>query len=150
MTRQPQCWFFLVDEGRGRLLSGQPVPAGKFHLEEVESIDNRWEEHQHQHPSARVGREGHAYASPGHEPEEMMRRDAKDMAEWLEARLEKHGIERVHVFAPPRFLGVLRDQFSPHVRERVEEHHGDLVPVEMVGLMHHPAILEVLGVTSEA
>ena len=150
MARKSRTWIFIVDSGKGRLLKGAPVPGGRFHLEQNDSIENTWEQHQRGRPSSRTGREGHSYASYGHEDEEMMKRFARDVAEWLEKKTSSLGIDRLALFAPPRFLGALRQAWSPRLALRVTEYEGDLGYMGPGDLVHHRSIAELLEPTSES
>jgi protein required for attachment to host cells len=138
-------WIFVVDGGRGRLLRGSSVPPGRPHLEEDDAIENTWEKHEHGRPSARAGRDGHSYASQGHENEELLHRFARDVALWLERKSRQHKIENVVLFAPPRFLGALRQACSPALAARITEHEGDLGYMSAGDLARHRAIARLLG-----
>ncbi|MHC4414640.1 MAG: host attachment protein [Planctomycetota bacterium] len=144
MTRS-QAWIFIVDKGGGRLLRGTTAPPGRHHLELEDAIQNPWEEHEHGRPSPRVGKKGHSYASWGHEDEEMMQRFARDVAGWLERKTDELGIDGLAVFAPPRFLGVLRQAYSPQLAGRVTEHEGDLGYMGPGDLARHRTIARFLG-----
>ncbi len=145
MIDNAETWIVVVDNGRGRLLRGTQVPPGRYHLDENSSIENTWEEHQHGRPSPRWGKEGHTYASQGHEVEERMSRFARAVVTWLEKETAKHKIERVALFAPPRFLGVLRQTWSPSMAARISEHEGDLGYMTAGNLARHRAIIKVLS-----
>ncbi|MHC4080199.1 MAG: host attachment protein [Planctomycetota bacterium] len=144
MARKSQTWIFIVDNGRGRLLKGAPAPRGRFHLELDDTIENTWEEHQRGRPSPRTGREGRSYASWGHEDEEMMRRFARTVAGWLDEKTRRLNIDRLALFAPPRFLGALRQAWSPHLAVRVDEHEGDLGYMAPGDLVRHRSIAVLL------
>ena len=127
MARKSKTWIFIVDNGRGRLLKGAPAPRGRFHLELDDSIENTWEEHERGRPSPLTGKDGRSYASVGHEDEEMMRRFARDVAGWLDEKTRRLDIDRLALFAPPRFLGALRQAWSPRLatpRRRVRRRPG--------------------------
>jgi protein required for attachment to host cells len=144
MARKSQTWIFIVDNGRGRLLKGAPAPRGRFHLELDDAIENSWEEHQRGRPSPLAGRAGHSYASWGHEDEELMRRFARDVAVWLDDKTRKHAIDRLALFAPPRFLGALRQAWTPRLAMCVEEHEGDLGYMGPGDLVRHRSIARLL------
>jgi protein required for attachment to host cells len=144
MAGKRKTWIFIVDHGRGRLLSGSPAPRGRFRLVQRDAIENTWEEHQHGRPSPRAGREGHTYASRGHEDEEMTKRFAREVAEWLEERVRQLDIDRLDLFAPPRFLGALRQAWRPRLAVHVEAHEGDLGYLGPGDLVHHRSIADLL------
>jgi protein required for attachment to host cells len=149
MARKTQTWIFIVDNGQGRLLKGAPAPRGRFRLELEDSIANKWEAHQRGRPSPLAGRTGHSYASVGHEDEEMMKRFARDVAGWLDEKTSRLDIDRLALFAPPRFLGALRQAWSPRLAIRVEEHEGDLGYMAPGDLVRHRAISRLLGDSQE-
>jgi protein required for attachment to host cells len=138
-------WIFVVDGGRGRLLRGSNVPPGRPHLEEDESIENPWEEHEHGRPSPRAGKLGHTYASQGHEGEELLHRFARDVVLWLERKSRQHKIENLLLFAPPRFLGALRQVCPASLTARITEHEGDLGYMTAGDLARHRVIARLLG-----
>jgi len=144
MARKSQTWIFVVDNGRGRLLKGAPAPRGRFHLELDDSIKNTWEEHEHGRPSPLTGRVGHSYASRGHEDEEMMKRFARTVASWLEEKTRRLNIDRLALFAPPRFLGALRQAWSPRLAVLVDEHEGDLGYMGAGDLARHRSIAQLI------
>jgi protein required for attachment to host cells len=144
MARKSQTWIFIVDNGRGRLLKGAPAPRGRFHLELDDSIENTWEEHERGRPSPRTGREGHSYASLGHGDEEIMKRFARTVATWLDEKTRRLNIDRLALFAPPRFLGALRQAWSPRLAIRVDEHEGDLGYMGTGDLARHRSIARLL------
>ena len=145
MNDTTERWIFVVDAGRGRLLRGTTVPPGRFHLEEDGTIENGWEEHQHGRPSPRAGKAGHSYASQGHEDEEMLQRFARNVADWLDVRTRERSIDRLALFAPPRFLGALRQTCPAQLAERISEHEGDLGYMTAGELARHQAVTKVLG-----
>ncbi len=145
MIDDAETWIVIVDNGKGRLLRGTQVPPGRFHLDENGSIENTWEAHQHGRPSPRVGKAGNTYASQGHENEERMSRFARNVTEWLERKTREHNIEKLTLFAPPRFLGALRQAWSPKLAARVSEHEGDLGYMSAGELARHRAIIKVLS-----
>ena len=137
----PKKWIFIVDNRRGRLLSTSLAPPGRHHLEVVEAIENKWEEHQHGRPSPRAGKQGNTW---GHEDEEMMHRFARDVTAWLEGKAERLGIDGLTIFAPPRFLGVLRQSYSPQLAARVTEREGELGYMSPGDLARHRTIKRFL------
>lgn len=140
-----ETWIFVVDAGQGRLLRGSSVPPGRPHLEEDESIQNTWERHEHGRPSPRAGKAGHSNSSLGHENEELLHRFARDVAIWLDRKARQHGIENLALFAPPRFLGALRQACSPQLTARITEHEGDLGYMTAGDLARHRTIAKLLG-----
>jgi protein required for attachment to host cells len=138
-------WILAADERAGRLLRLDRGASGHARVVVEEEILDSWQDHEHGRPSPRSGKGGHTYASRGHEDETRRERFAKEVAVWLERRTERQNIDRIAVFAPPRFLGALRDAWSPRLALRVDEHHGDLAHLGPVELAEHDAILELLA-----
>lgn len=138
-------WIALVDARAGRLLHGRPQPAGRYRLDEQDAIHNQWEQHQRGRPSPLSGKDGRSYASVGHEDEQMAQRFAKDVVKWLEKQTAKRDIDRLAVFAPPRFLGELRKAYPASLAGRIEEREGDYVNMRNGELLGNPAIREAIG-----
>ena len=145
MKETDSTWICIVDNGRGRLLRATDAPPGRHHLEVDDSIENGWEEHQHGRPSPRAGKDGNSYASQGHEDEEKMKRFAREVVGWLEDKTTAQCIERLNLFAPPRFLGALRHAYSPGLAKVITEHEGDLGYMPPGELVQHHAISKLLG-----
>jgi len=142
--RMETTWLFVLDSRRGRLLRTARAPVGRHHLDELDTMENTREQHQHGRPSRRTGKDTHSYASPGHEDDELLQRYADDVATWMGSQVSKRDIERVAVFAPIRLLGALRRSYSEDLAGRVEEHGSDLGNLEPGQLEQHPAVLSVL------
>ena len=126
-------------------MRGSSVPGGRFHLEEDDTIENVLEAHEHGRPSPRSGKEGHSYASQGHEDEERMKRFARAVAAWLEEKAVRLKIDELALFAPPRFLGALRQAWSPQLATLVTEHEGDLGYMGAGDLARHRSIAKILN-----
>jgi protein required for attachment to host cells len=136
--------MFIVDGGGGRLLKAEKAPQDRVHIDVEERLDNGWEAHERVRPSPLSGKDGHTYASFGHENEAMLSRFAKDAAAWLASRVAHHSIDRVAVMAPPRFLGALRQAWSSGLAARVEEHQSDLGYMGTRELQRHPLVTGLL------
>lgn len=143
--RMADTWFIVVDGGRGRLLRGRMISHGRIHVDEHDSISNHHDEHEHGRPSPRSGRGGSSYASSGHEGEQQLHRFAKEVTGWIEAKVARHGIERLALFSAPRLLGELRKLYPPGLGERIDEHPADLTQVSTAALARHPAVAELIG-----
>ena len=144
-------WLFLVNGSLGRLLLANPSrPRGRYHIEQIDLIETAWEAHEHGRPSPRGGKDAHRYASRGHEDQEMTKRFARDVARWLESQIEQRKIERVSVFAPPRFLGAMRQVCPAALAARIDEHEGDLGYMAPADLLNHPTISGLLEPSGRA
>jgi protein required for attachment to host cells len=77
----------------------------------------------------------------------MRRRFAKDVAEWIDERLDRHDIERLHLFAAPRLLGDIRlENGFERLGDRIEEHTENLASMSGASLSQHPSITALFGV----
>ncbi|MCP3905870.1 MAG: host attachment protein [Planctomycetes bacterium] len=138
-------WVGILDQRKGRIVRIRPVPEGRYRCEEHGSIESPWEEHEHGRPSSRSGKMGHSYASQGHEHEEMMRRFAREVAEWLNQSVQHLNIDVLNVFSPARFLGELRQTCPARLARRLEMREGDLTFLNDGDLVHHGAITPLIG-----
>ena len=71
-------------------------------------------------------------------------RFARNVSEWLERKTSDCEIEHLTLFAPPRFLGVLRQTWSPQLAARITEHESDLGYMTAGDLARHQSIVKVL------
>jgi protein required for attachment to host cells len=145
MVKQREIWIAVVDQRKGRILHICELDAGGFRCAEKGFIENRWEEHQHGRPSPRSGRTGHTYASRGHEDEEMMRRFAKEVSEWIDRVLQELRIEHLEVFAPTRFLGALRQHRASRPTKRAALNEADLGSMSDGEVVRHRAVAQLLA-----
>jgi protein required for attachment to host cells len=122
-------WVLLADEGRARILEWR---APDTDLEEVEELtdaaahadnaDLRRDAYGRRAGSGTQAIGGNATASAGeekldHEAELFARR----VADRLSQAHRQHRFERLRIVAAPRFLGRLRKQLDPEVRQAVED-----------------------------
>lgn len=149
MQSNIHAWIVIVDNGQGRLLRGSTAPPGRYHLELDDTITNTEEEHQHGRPSPRAGKAGNSYASRSRENEERMKRFARRVVEWLQHKTAALDIKHLSLFAPPRFLGVLRQAYPAQLAERLTEYEGDLGYMAPGDLVRHRAIAGILGALAE-
>lgn len=138
-------WLLVADRRRARLLSAEPTSHGRLHIEEVAAVEEDWEEFQHGRPSARAGKDGHSYASRGHEDEERLHRFAKQVSGWLAHEVSRRAIPALHAFSARQLLGELRRVLEKRVHERVEEHALDLAHLSPGELARHKSVLEACG-----
>jgi Protein required for attachment to host cells len=54
-------------------------------------------------------------------------RFSKEISVWVEMICEELDISILHIFAPTRFIDILRESFSPKLALRVIEHHASLM-----------------------
>lgn len=146
-------WIVTADERTARLFSCQQLPGGGLHLEQLTSIENTHEaEHERHRPTLAGGAERRGSAArsgahaaphllaPRHTAEEEQRRFAREVSAWLEEIRPGLATGRLTVFAPPRFLGLLREQGSRHRPADLRD--GDLNALRTRELAAHPKTLE--------
>lgn len=114
-------WILVADSAEARLFLSYPGQQGWFELRTF------------QHPQSRAkGTE--LYDSPpamerGLLPKDYAAQDfALELAKYLDLELSKNNYERLILVAPPKFLGMLRENLSKQVQQRVvDEVNKDLV-----------------------
>jgi len=139
MELEKTVWVFVMDGRQGRLLRCGLAPLERCHVEEHESIRNETPEHEHHRPSPLSGK-GHSYAHPGHETEEQQQRFASAVVSWRRERTRRHEIDRLILFAPARFVGLLNRTLPPDLSSAVELQEGGLVSLSNAALARHPRI----------
>jgi protein required for attachment to host cells len=119
-------WIIAADSSRARILQ---VTDRKQHLDEIEDLLN---------PEGRVhDRElladghprfsGHAGGGPASDREETSATEhatelfAKRLGEYLDKARTAHKYDRLHLIAPPKFLGQLRKELGKEVQKLVAE-----------------------------
>lgn len=138
-------WVCLADAQKARLLRCGVMPTARCHVDEKGAIEPVWEGHEHARPSPRSGKTGNTYASEGHEAHEELNRFARQIMNWLKDEAASRGIDQFVLFAPPRFLGVMRSIRVAHTYARIAKREGDLVNLDTAALSRHPAIHELVG-----
>jgi protein required for attachment to host cells len=144
MTEQGRVWICVADNRGARLLASGDAPPGRRRLEVLDSLDNEREELEHGRPSPRIAKEGHSYASLGHEEDERLIRFAADVVAWLTRHAAAENVEQLAIFAGPQLLGAMRKAYSPELTSRVREHKADLGNLPPAQLAQHAAVLGVL------
>ena len=144
MKEQGRVWICVADNRGARLLASADAPPGRRRLEVLDSIDNEREELQHGRPSPRTAKEGHSYASLGHEDDERLARFAADVVAWLTRHAAGQNVEQLAIFAGPQLLGAMRKSYTPELTSRVREHKADLGNLTPAQLAQHRTILSVL------
>ena len=148
-------WIVLTDAHRADVYRCRATPSHGWRMSPGARLDNAHVgEHERgrptqldDHPTAIRG--GPHESSSGREREEVERRFALELfgrTGWVWARVATDQEAEVHVFAPPRFLGVIRAVMPTHGRAASTElHAGELVGAECADLLRHPRITEILG-----
>lgn len=151
-----QHWIVTADGRSAALFECQRTPAGALHLGRCKSIENAHEaEHERGRPTLAGGAERRgsvarsgARAAPhavavGHEHEEEQRRFAREIRSWLAHARRISGDQRVTLFAPARFLGLLRAEFAKDDMTVLRE--AELTHLGPNELAVHPAILSAIS-----
>ena len=146
--------LIVSDSRKASLYSGSlsreradALPRVRLALAEV--LKSPWEDfHEHGRPSA-LGKGPSAnasqhFAGEGHEPAELERRFAGEVAAWIGRRSRETPEAAVVAFADPRFLGHLRNACATHRVEAAIE-RGEFSWLRPAELAAHPAIRTALG-----
>lgn len=150
-----QHWIVTADGRRAQLFSCRRLPGGGLHLEHLRSIENTHEAEHERHRPTQVGgaeRRGSvarssAHAAPhvipaGHNAEEEHVRFAREVGSWLVDARREFGAEGLIVFAPARFLGLLRKQVT--MENAPAMHEGELAHLHASELAAHPAVIKAM------
>lgn len=145
MAEGKSAWFVLADAKKARLMRCDQTPLSRAHIETKEQMAYQWEGHEHGRPTPLAGKSANTYAAVKHDQEEQLRRFAKQVAAWLDDQRQAHQIERLEVFAPPRFMAALRRAMEGPLAEAVREHDADLINLPLGQLHEHPAVRQLIG-----
>lgn len=151
----PQHWLVTADSRRAVLFIARRLAGGGLHLDQLRAIANPHEnEHEHHRPTLAGGAERpgsvlrsgaraapHAIAA-GHTDEEEHGRFAREVGDWLVQARKDLGAGRMAVFAPPRFLGLLRERAG---NADLDFHNGELCGLAPQELAAHAAVRNALG-----
>ncbi len=128
----------------GRLLRGRRVRSGKsgrLLLEEVGAIGNPLLELDR---TAARETEGYDPRRVGSRGSELFARYAVDLVKWLDARVKKHSIEELKVFASPRLLPLLRSIYPAALARWAREHSCNFNGLTLHELECHPEMLQIV------
>mgnify|MGYP000843974413 FL=1 len=150
-------WIVVADARIASLFECKRTPNGSLHIEAVKSIRNSHEaEHERGRPNLAGGAErrgsvtssgAHAAphtVGPKHTADEEHRRFAREVHAWLAETAHRSAPGRVTLFAPARFLGLLREE-SPRAGDDASFREGDLTHLRPQELAAHPAVLSALS-----
>lgn len=143
MEDSRKAWILLADSAKARLIECERVAMGRCHVQEKEALRATPLGHEHGRPTL-TSSDGHS-GSPGeHEGDEQMHRFARALADWIPPKVKEHGIEKLALFAPPKFLGALRRLGLPRQVQGLTEWHGELSSMDAPTLARHPAIMALV------
>jgi protein required for attachment to host cells len=134
--RKTTTWILLADGARARLLRNEgpnrgfdPVPGGEFEGERRPTREIVSDRQGNEATPGGPGRHTLAESSDAHDFAE--ERFVKRLAEVLNESLNRNEYDRLVIVAPPKALGVLRDNLSKTVEDRVAgEINKDLVAAD--------------------
>lgn len=149
MTETRARWFCLADKRSCRLLKAEFNSGGRWHIDEIEALENQWEDDkQHGRPEtlASLPERGGApsFAARPHQEEEEERRFANDAVEWIDKCVRSHDIDELQLFSSPSMIGRIRDAARKDLWSVMREHEANLNPMRTGELVKHPAIERVL------
>jgi hypothetical protein len=133
-----------TDARLATLYAGTVDARGRLHLSHIDALRSPWEGFHEIHRATALGRGPSASAaqrpaSTGHEPEEMERRFARMVADWLHEARDTAPTEPFAVFAAPRFLGHLREALGP-LDDGIALYRGEFTGLRMNELAAHPTV----------
>jgi protein required for attachment to host cells len=139
VERRNHAWFALADAERCRLLCCRLTEQGTQHVDEYDALENTFPEPEHLRPQTGDGMT--------HDVEERERRFAGKIVERLRENAQKHQIDRLVIFAPPRMLGVLRRASSELLAGHLKELESNLMRLDAGQLAEHPMVRALVPAT---
>lgn len=136
LERRNKSWFALADTKQCRLLRCRLTTAETLHVDQYDTLENTFPEHEHLRPMTEGGMT--------HDVEEKERRFVGEVAAWLQSQVGKHEIDHLIIFASPRVLGILRKTPLGLLKGRVEEVKGNLMRLRAGELAAHPMVGRLL------
>jgi protein required for attachment to host cells len=145
MTAPSTRYFITADSRRASVFSFRQVAPGRCQVDQVRTLFNS---HESEHDRGRPGTLGRM---PGGLPqalgqsrqaEEEVRRFAHDVGSWLRVTANELRLGPLTVFAPPRFLGVLRAILDKNIAFDLRQ--GELTHLRAAELASHPAVVAAM------
>ena len=141
-------WILVADRSRAKLLhqlsGGQgPYPTLSCWSHEAGRLQP-WERDAEE-PGRIIHPAGYASAVEPHEDRDHVeaRRFAKELVDHLELSRQEHRFDRLLVIAPPKFLGVLRQSWTPSLEAMIDgEWNEDLAGFSEADLQRRLEALE--------
>jgi protein required for attachment to host cells len=144
MNTPNEVWMLLADARQGRLLRCTESDDGRVRVEDRDSIANTLPSHEHQHSSPLWKNATITFGMEDAEREDL-RRFAREVAVWLQQRMDGLRIRRVHILASGRFLGALRKVRPAQLAGRhALERKADLMHLSAGKLAKHPVIRQLM------
>lgn len=136
----PSAWIVVADREQARLLEASVTRHGRCHLEQRSDLRSSWEEPEHGRPSPLGGKDGHSYASVGHEEEERVHRFVVEIESWLARMCRERRIETMALYCPAPLLGEIRRRWNKDLRDRANTRELNIAHLPLSELAHHQAI----------
>lgn len=140
MSKTRRAWVLVVDREHARLVEAVRTPHGRCHLDERGELRPQWLETEHARPSPLGGKDGHSYASVGHEEEERLHRFVNEVQGWLSDRVREHGIESVSVYCSAPVLGEIRRRWDKSLQSIAVPKELNIAHLPTTELQNHAAI----------
>ncbi len=117
-------WVLVADSSRARILHlwqwEPPVLVTLTTLVHPESRESRQERESAEPGRLQMPGGARTAVEPHTDPQQLLEgRFAAEVADHLERARQEHRFDRLIVFAPPHFLGVLRKAWSPLLQQRI-------------------------------
>ena len=114
----PTTWVVVAESSRARILSTESVQEPLTEIAALDRPEARMREHEltSDTPSRAYvsgGTRRHGTAEPVSWHEQYVERFAREVGEHLEAARQAGRFDRLILAAPPRFLGLLREELTP-------------------------------------
>ena len=138
-------WIVLANDHQARLISAKRTPTGRCHLSETEAIENPIPTHDRGRPIALHGMTGHSYADNLRTLDEERRRFARQLSRWIHTLLQRHDVQHLTVFAPPKLIGCLRVAIKKDHTERIDLIVENLMRLSNDSLRCHHSVMSLLG-----
>lgn len=144
MDNEQTAWVVLADVQRARLLRCTMV-AGRCRAEEVDEARSDAPRHEHEINGPIWKATSVSFGIEKDETVEHARSFARQVAVWIERHMLRRDIGELSLFAPPGFLGALRNVLPASVRKRMREIDRDFVNFPSHVLAAHKTIRRLVG-----
>ncbi|MEQ8764776.1 MAG: host attachment protein [Planctomycetota bacterium] len=146
MGKLQKAWFLVADREHARLVEASRTPHGRCHLDVHGEFRPQWLESEHARPSPLGGKDGHSYASVGHEDEERLHRFVNELGDWVTGCVKQHGIESMSVYCSAQVLGEIRRRWDKSLQSIAEPKELNIAHLPTPELQSHQAIKKLVEV----
>ncbi len=138
-------WLAVTDNRWAKLIHCTRTNGGRWHAEEVETIQSGWEQHTNRQVPPTTGTKPEHSSGWAHKKEEETKRFSSEVAAWLEKLARDRKISHFSVFAPDHFMGPLRASWSARLKPMIAEQAVDLTHLKASELVEHPKVALILA-----